>query len=699
MGQGIPDYYINRELSWLSFNYRVLQEAKDPDVPLLDKINFLAIYANNLDEFFKVRVATVKRLMHLQKNTRQKLDEDPEQLLNKIKEEVVRQRKEFNRIFQEEILRDLEQANIHFLDDQSITSEQRDYLENYFISEIQPRVEPFIIEDDEQPLFLRDDWLYFAISLKSGDENRQYGLVKFPESLPRFITLPESKGHQYVIYLDDILRLYLEDLFPGFYEVEGYTIRILRDAELDIEGDVSESVLKKIKHSLKKRELGEPTRISYDPDIPGGLLQVFCRKLNIEAEDPKFARRYHDFSDLFNFPFQDLTHLKYKPLPPLSHPIIGDQGIFSKVAEKEQLLHLPYQSFDPVLNWLKEATSDNQVTHIYISLYRLAKQSDLVKELIRAANRGKHVTVIIELKARFEEASNIQWFNLLEKAGAEVLYSHEVLKVHSKIMLFSREDPDGKRYYAYFSTGNFNEDTAKLYCDTGFFTCDQRLTSDALKLFRYFTRNISIPEFKHLWIAPFNLRNQFKAYVDQEIKNAREGHGAYIIIKVNSLQDPAVIKKLYKASQEGVQIRLITRSICCAIPGIEGVSENIRAISIVDRFLEHSRILVFRNKGENLVFAGSSDLMKRNLDKRIEALFPVEDADLKGELLHYLSLQLNDNRKGRIIDSEQSNAYQKTGGDSLRSQYAFYNYCKRMNGFQNGNQQNADSPEKWLINH
>lgn len=679
MAQKTPEYYVNRELSWLSFNHRVLQEAKDPSVPLLERINYLAIYASNLDEFFKVRVATIKRLIHLQKNTKQRLDEEPEALLDQIKEEVVRQRKEFNRIFQDEILRDLEKNYIHFLDEYSVSQDQMDYLENYFIQEIQPRIEPVIIEDDGQPLFLRDDWLYFAILLKPNEkEPHQYGLLKFPESLPRFVTMPEDKGHRYVIYLDDVIRLYIQDLFPGFEAVRAYAIRVLRDAELDIEGDVSESVLKKIKQSLKQRELGEPTRISYDPEIPGSLLHVLSKKINLEPEDPKFARKYHDFTDLFNFPFQDRKDLKYDPMPPLKHHQLQGDNVFKLVKNEDRLIHFPYQNFNPIIDWLKTATEDAQVTHIYITLYRLARESDIVKELIRAARKGKHVTVIIELKARFDEASNIQWFNQLEKAGAEVMYSYEVLKVHCKIMLFSRKDKDRKRHYAYLNTGNFNEDTARLYSDTGFFTCDRRITNEAKKLFEYFTKNSKPPEFKHLWVAPFNIRDRFNAYMDQEIKNAKAGKEAYAIIKVNSLQDPKIIKKLYKAGQEGVKIFMITRSICCAIPGIPEISDNIRAISIVDRFLEHSRMFCFANGGNDALFIGSSDLMKRNLDKRIETLFPIFDEALKKELLYYLKLQLNDNKKARIIDAHQNNEYQKNGQKPVRSQYEFYRYCQSL---------------------
>ncbi len=667
-------YYINREISWLSFNHRVLQEAKDKRNPLLERLKYLAIFANNLDEFFKVRVATLKRLIHLKSTAKKELNEPPERLLSRIKTEVVHQRREFDRIFKKEILEELKQESIYFLNERTINGEHQNYLENYFIKDIHPRLEPVFIEDDGQPLFMRDNWIYFAVHLKDDDgEENAYAILKLPENLPRFITLPPSSGKNYVIYIDDIIRFHLPDIFPGFQNAKAYGFRILRDAELDIEGDISRNLLRKIKESLKKRELGEPTRLSYDPEIPAGLLQLISKKVNIEPEDTMFARKYHDFTDFFHFPFQKRQNLKFNPMPPLPHPAFeGIDDYFSAIGEQDQLLHLPYQRFTYILNWLEQAKNDPDVTHITITLYRLAKHSEVVQKLIKASHAGKKVTVFIELKARFDEAYNIHWFNQLENAGAEVLYSMERLKVHSKLLIISRREENSIRQYAYFSTGNFNEDTAKTYSDTGLFTADQDLIDEAQKIVDYLTQNTEPVAFDSLMVSPFNLRRRINQLIDKEIQQAKNEKEAWIWIKVNSLQDPKIVQKLYKASNSGVHIYLITRSICSLVPGIEGVSKNIQVISLVDRLLEHSRIYAFCNGGDTKVYMGSADLMKRNLDQRIELVFPIKDEKCKQEILYFLRLQWADNQKARWIDARQSNVYREEGLVKTRAQYDFY---------------------------
>lgn len=669
-------YYINREVSWLSFNHRVLQEAKDKRNPLIERLKYLAIYANNLDEFFKVRVATLKRLIHLKITAKRELNEPPERLLSRIKTEVVHQRKEFDRIFKKEILEDLKQDGIHFINEKTIDTDHQSYLENYFIKDIYPRLEPIFIEDDGQPLFMRDNWIYFAVHLKNDDsEESTYAILKFPENLPRFVSLPPSNEKNFVIYMDDIIRFHLRDIFPGFQQAKAYGFRILRDAELDIEGDISQSLLRKIKESLKKRELGEPTRLSYDPEIPAGLLQLLSKKVNIEPEDAKFARKYHDFTDFFNFPFNDRQKLKFNPMPALPHQgFEASDNYFSLIAQEDQLLHLPYQRFNYILTWLEQAKNDPDVTHITITLYRLAKHSEVVQEIIRASHAGKKVTVFLELKARFDEAYNIHWFNQLENAGAKVLYSMERLKVHSKILIISRLEESGSRQYAYLSTGNFNEDTAQTYSDTGLFTADQHMIGEAQKIIDYLTSKTEPDEFESLLVSPFNLRKQLNQLIDKEIQQAKNGREAWIWIKVNSLQDPKVVQKLYKASDSGVRIYLITRSICSLVPGIEGVSENIQVISLVDRLLEHSRIYAFCNAGDTKVYMGSADLMKRNLDQRVELIFPIHNEKRKQEILYFLGLQWKDNQKARWIDAQQSNMYKEEGYGQIRAQYEFYNY-------------------------
>lgn len=671
-------YYINREISWLSFNHRVLQEAKDDRNPLLERLKFLAIYSSNLDEFFKVRVATIKRLMHVKPHVTKELMEPPEELLKHIKHEVNQQRKEFNRVFNEEILSRLAEEGIHFIDEDHISPEHEEYLENYFITEVQPRLEPVFIEDDKQPLFMRDNWIYFAILLKGDSPDElSYALLKLPENLPRFVTLPSANDQAYVIYIDDVIRYYLNDLFPNFQEARAFGIRILRDAELDIEGDLDETLLKKIKNSLKKREQGDPTRLSYDPEIPTSLQLLLSKKLDIEPEDPMFARKYHDFTDFFRFPFQDRKHLRFKPMPILPHPVLQESSdFFEPIRKQEQLLFTPYQDFRYVIDWIRQAAEDAQVTHITITVYRLAEQSLVIQELIRASQQGKQVTVFIELKARFDEAHNIQWFNKLENAGASVIYSMERLKVHSKILIITRKERGASRKYAYFSTGNFNEDTAQLYSDLGFFTADEGLIHEAEQIMHYILSNKEPEPFREMLVAPFNLRQRLMAHIDQEIANAGAGKPAWIELKVNSLQDPRLVQKLYEASQAGVPVWIIARSICSLVPGVPGLSDNIRVISLVDRLLEHARLCMFCNNEEPRVYIGSADLMKRNLDRRIEQLFPIKDPELQARIRYYYRLQWQDNQKARWIDRNQENHYKQDSLIPMRSQYAFYEYLR-----------------------
>lgn len=674
------ELFINRELSWLSFNYRVLQEAKSPEVPLMERIQYLAIYASNLDEFFKVRVATIKRLIQLQESTKNKLKEEPERVLKAIRNEVKQQREEFNQIFRKSIIHELTQEGIYFLNENQLDEVQQTYVKEYFKNQVNPRLDPVMLTEDETSLFLKDDWIYFAILLKKPDTGElAYALLELPEALPRFIELPSRDSNYFVLLIDDLIRFNLPDLFAPYTETNAYAFRVLRDAELDIEGDVSESLLKKILKSLEQREQGAPTRLSYDPEMAAGLLNLLSKKTDIETDDSKFPRRYHDFTDFFNFPFINWEHLRYQPMPPLPDPEMEiNDDLFSLVEEKDRLVHFPYQKFQYVLQMLRQAGDDPHVTHIEISLYRLAKDSKIVYELIRALKNGKYVLVVIELKARFDEASNIYWFNKLEEAGADLIYSHLNLKVHCKVLLIKRKEGANTNKYAFLSTGNFNEDTAKLYGDIGLFTVDKRITEDAANLLDVYIKRNEHVEFDHFLVSPLNLRQKLYDKIEREIKNAKAGKTAYIILKANSLQDRKMINKLYKASEAGVAIYLIIRSICCLKPGIPEISTNIQAISIVDRILEHARVYVFGNDGHEEMYLSSADWMKRNLDKRIEVAFPVFDQDLRYEIKNYLQTQLKDNVKGRILDADQKNEYNEQGIEKVRSQYLIYEYYKEM---------------------
>ncbi|SNC76039.1 polyphosphate kinase [Hymenobacter gelipurpurascens] len=678
---------LNRELSWLAFNRRVLQEAQTPEVPLLERLKFLAIFSSNLDEYFKVRVATLRRLVKLKKKTRAKLGEDPVAQLHDLLAEVGRQQQEFGDTFRNGILPELRRQHIHLVSEHDLTEEQHAWAVAYFREKVQDLLSPVILDENLHHLFLRDQSVYLTFFLsqptekkKKHDEERVL-VMELPTKRHggRFVQLPTQGEEKYVMFLDDVIRCGASELFPKYKQVQVHAIKLSRDAELDIQEEVSGNMLAKIKSSLQKRETGYPARLLYDPAMPKEVLKAIMQKTGIGKEELVEGSRYHNFRDFFGFPDLGLPHLQYAEQPPLPHPTLPRTGkMLPAIAERDHLLHLPYQSFDYVTRLILEAAQDPLVSGISITLYRVSGKSEVAKALLKAAKNGKQVTVVVELKARFDEESNMFWAEKLQKAGANVIFGIPDLKVHSKLLLITRAEEDQNKLYAYLSTGNFNEVTSNIYADHGVFTAHPELTREMAEVFRYFhDRQDKTGQFHHLLVAPFELRERLNALIDHEIKLAKKGKEAYIILKLNALQDERMILKLYEASQAGVRVELLIRGISCLIPELEGQSENISQRGMVDRYLEHARVYVFGNGGEEKVYVASSDWMARNLDRRVEVAFPILQDDLRAEVRHLLDLQRQDNVKSRDCHNNFIGRDDVEAG-KIQAQVETYQYLKKL---------------------
>ncbi len=676
----------NRDLSWLAFNHRVLQEAADPTVPLYERIKFLAIWSSNLDEFFRVRVASLRALNRLKKKTQKQLDIAPDKLLKRLLKAVWLQQEEFGDIFRNRVKKDLARQGIFLVREHELTEHQKAYLRNYFREHILSLLSPVFLSDDKQPPFLHNRALYLVVHLRrpsaeTKKEGEQYVLVEIPSTLtPRFHLLPSEDGRHYVVFLDDVIRLCLHDVFPQHDVLGAYAVKLTRDAELELGDEFSGDLLQKVKKALKKRSEGPPSRFLYDTDMPKRMLQFLQKHFQLAEDDLVPGSRYHNFNDLFTLPNPKAPALIYEPMVPL--PVYtGDGSVFEDIRARDVLAHYPYHAYDGVLRFLREAADDPAVRSINITLYRVARNSNVVEQLLRAARQGKEVTAFVEVKARFDEESNIFWAEELEKAGARVHYSLPNMKVHTKLCLVERVEKDAPRFYAYLATGNFNENAAALYTDFGFFTADERLTTEVRAVFGILCRNRKKGHFDHLLVAPFTMRERLELLIEREAKQARKGREAYILAKMNALEDPGIIQKLYAASCDGVQIRLIVRGICCLIPGLKRMSENIEVVSIVDRFLEHARAFVFCNGGEPLVYLSSADWMRRNLDRRIETAFPIYDPTLREKILRILELQWSDTVKARVITKKLENRIRTVDRQPpLRSQYAVYDFWRSQRG-------------------
>ncbi len=675
--------YIHRDLSWLSFNYRVLQEAQDVNNPLLERLKFLAIYSNNLKEFYRVRVAHHRNLLRVGKKTKKELDFAPKEILKNINKIVNRQQEDFTKILNN-IFEELQEENILFRTAEHFSEEQKLHVAEFFEENLLPFVQPVLLNGKKIKPFLNNAALYLAIQLEDKENSsvEEYALVNVPsDQISRFVELPSKNGIHEITILDEIVRHSVINLFPG-YNVKGcYSIKISRDAELYIDDEFSGNLIQKISDSLAKRKVGPASRTVFDRETPKNLLKSLINIFDIEKIDLHPEGRYHNNFDFMNFPDFGKSHLLNNSLVPLPGTLekAGASSIFDRIDERDHLYYFPYQSYDCVLRFFREAVDDPNVTHIKITQYRVAKKSAILDTLIKGVQKGKHITVFIEVKARFDEEANLKWGERLEKAGIKVIYSFPGLKVHCKIALVVRKINEETKYYSYLSTGNFNENTARIYCDYGFFTTDMAINKEALRVFS-FLETVMLPEekFENLFVGQFNLREKLEEKIDREIRNARLGKKAYILFKLNSLEDKQIIIKLYQASQAGVEIDLIVRGICSLVPGIEGLSDNIRVISIVDRYLEHARVYQFYHEGKNEIYLSSADLMTRNLSYRIEVAFPIFDESIKSEILDVLKLQLDDNVKSRIIDENQKNRYTKSNTESVvQSQLETYYYYKR----------------------
>ncbi len=676
------EYLIDRDISWLYFNHRVLQEAMNTSVPLYERIKFLAIYSSNLDEFFRVRVAYLRRLKLLEKTTRKELLPEkikPKKILEAIKAIVHEQQTLLGEIFRHQILPELERAGVYLVSNEHYTIEEQTYATQFFKENILNYIKELPLEEGNQTPILEDRVLYFIVEFKT---THNPCIIKIPtQYLGRFIVFPR-KGNDYrVTFLDDIIRYNLPEYFSDKSIAGVYAVKISRDAELYLGDELDIDLVEQITESLVKRQLGTPTRFLYDNQMPQTLLEQLQNLLNIKDEDLASGARYHNFHDFFKFPHLIQNHLLQDcPLPPLPHyQILEGNSIMEKIHHRDIMLHFPYQRYDYILQFLKEAAYDKQVKQIKITLYRVAEQSEVAKTLIEAVKRGKQVTVFVEAKARFDEASNLYWGKELQKAGAKVMYSFPDIKVHSKILLVIKEEGEKRKYYSYIGTGNFNEKTATLYGDHALLTYDQKIGKEVHQVFYLLERRILIPRTERLLVSPFSIRTKFEKMIQREIKNAQKGFPAYMIIKMNSLEDADIIEKLVEASQAGVKIKMIVRGICRLVPNIKGYTDNIEVISIVDRFLEHARVYIFCNGGDEKMYMASADWMLRNLDRRVEVAVPIRDRDLYKELRDIINIQLADNQKARLITKSQDNPYKyKLSTErALRSQHEIYDYLKR----------------------
>ena len=677
--------FINREISWLSFNDRVLQEAADPTTPLIERIKFLGIFSSNLDEFFRVRVATVKRMMLAGKKAKTLIGESPEDIHADIQQIVISQQNKFDEIYKN-ILAELENEKIFIINEKQLTDEQETVVRKYFNQVVRPALVPVMLENISQFPVLKDHSIYLAVCLhrKSKTGNPKYAIIEVPTGIiPRFFVLPKENGNVYIMLLDDIIRLGLNEIFSmfKFISFNSYTIKVTRDAELDIDYDITISFFEKMSKSLKQRKKGSPVRFIYDSRIPEKFLTILKKMNRITSTDALIpGGRYHNFKNFIGFPSVGSSKLLYEPLPPLQHKDIDtDTSLLSIIRTKDILLHYPYHSFHHLIDLLREAAIDPKVVSIKITLYRVAKNSNVINALIRAVRNGKSVTAVIELQARFDEEANLYWTDTLKDEGVRIIHGVPNLKVHCKLCLITIKEKGTLAYYTSIGTGNFNENTARIYSDHSLLTADKRITGEVKKVFDFFENNYKTSIYNNLILSPFTTRKKMSLMIKNEINNAKKGKEAYMILKTNSLVDKKMIDKLYKASMAGVTIKLIIRGQCSLIPGEKGFSENITAVSIVDRFLEHSRIFVFCNDGDERYFISSCDWMTRNLDRRIEATCPIYDESIKSELRDFLQIQLSDNTKARILNKARDNTYRKEPGESpKRAQIDFYKYLKEQ---------------------
>ena len=697
-----PNRYIDREKSWLAFNARVLQEAADPSVPLLDRLRFLGIFSNNLDEFFRVRFAAIRRLSLSGVSGESILGGiTARQLVKDITNIAIEQQAESLRILSV-IENELGKEGIFMLNENEINQDQVAFIKEYFIQKVSPVLVTIILNDLAEFPLLKDTSGYLAVKLvmntpeetktissflglKKPKKEIRYAVIEIPKSINRFVVLPSNDDKQYVMMLDDLIRYNLESIFNIFdYEsISAHMIKITRDAQLDIDSDLSKSFVEQISESVRDRRIGEPVRFVYDQSIDKDTLKFFLEKMDIDARDSIIpGGRYHNRRDYMDFPSLGRFDLLYQPRTPLPVKDLSLEGsILQKIDKKDYLIHAPYQTFAYVVKFLREAALDPKVVSIKITLYRLAKNSQIISSLINAAKNGKRVTVQIELQARFDEASNISYAQQMQQEGIELIFGVKGLKVHSKICVIERLENDRIKRYGFVSTGNFNESTSKIYTDVTLFTCHPQILKEVAKVFDFFEVNYRVFRYKHLIVSPHYTRNRFIKLIDREILEALSGREASIKLKMNSLSDTKMIDKLYDASRAGVKIQLIVRGICCLIPGVAGMSENIEAISIVDSYLEHTRLYIFGKDAQADIYISSADFMSRNIDGRVEVTCPIYDEDIKKELIETFEYGWNGNVKARLHSEDLANQYRPRakGEKVFRAQQETYNlYLRKL---------------------
>lgn len=688
--------YFNRDISWLSFNHRVLEEAKSKNNPLFERLKFLAIYSSNLDEFYKVRVAEYKYDVDYDELDDPNSD-SPVKVVREINRIVREQLEEFSRIFHEEILTEMRKEGIIlYQGNMPPDPEHQQFTREYFYREVIPYLQPILLTKGTRS-FLRDNRLYLAIRLyrkKRGADNGsnrrpRYALVKLPYTdVKRFIRLPDKDGCYHFLFLEDLVRFNLQELFPGYDIDSSYCVKLLRDADLGIKDEFTGNLVEKIRKNLGRRKVGEPALFTYDRSIPEDFLAFLQDVIGVYKEDLLAGERYLNFQDFFSFPNPFAPRLQLNHPQPI-HPYELEQigSMFAAIREKDRILHYPYQSFDYLIKFLNEAAQDPKVYAIKVTQYRVASNSAVVNSLISAARNGKQVSVFVEVKARFDEENNLTLARLMSEAGVRIIYSLPGLKVHAKLALvLRRSGNERKRSFAYLSTGNFNEKTARQYADHGFFTCKEDIIRDLENLFSYFENPKFRPEFTKLWVTRFNFKNELRKRIDREIELARQGKKGYILVKLNGIQNKPLINLLYKASEAGVKIDMIIRGICCLVPN-QKFSRNINLRRIVDSYLEHGRIIVFGNDGAPEVYLTSADWMNRNINRRIETTFPVEDEDIKKELFDILDLQLRDNVSARLINENLENIpIVADGMEPIRAQWDTYKMLiEKETRFQNNN--------------
>jgi polyphosphate kinase len=675
--------YIPKEISWLAFNERVLQEAENKDIPLLERFKFMGIYSNNLDEYFRVRVATLKRLSLFGSRSTNILGYNPKTTLKKIQEVVLEQHARSEKIYAE-LFHELDRHNIHLINEKQLDETQAAFVKSYFQNEVRNRLMPVMLDKDSELPNLTDDAIFLVITLSGkNNQKKRYSLLEIPAGvLPRFIVLPDRNEEKFVIYLDDVIRYGLREVFFifDFEDLSAFSIKLTRDAELEIADDISETYIDKLSRSLQQRKSGTPVRLIYDKKMPGDLFNFITKKLNIGPDDVIIpSDRYHNSKDFMKFPRLGKKKFFYEPVIPVPNKDIPQgKSILSAIKKKDVMLFLPYQPFDSFLDLLREASIDPYVTSIQITLYRLARNSSVINALLNAVRNGKDVTTVVELQARFDEEANIHWGNRLLEEGVKVIYGVPGLKVHSKLCLITREKDDQVQRYAAVGTGNFNEDTARIYTDFMLLTSDKKITNEVFKAFNFFSMNYRKDNYYHLVLSPFGLRNKISLLIDNEIEFAKAGKKAYIYLKLNNLTDTEIINHLYEASNAGVHIRLIIRGMMSLVPGIKGLSENIKAVGIVDRFLEHSRLMIFCNGGNEEYYISSADLMTRNLDHRVEVTCPIFDKGIRSELKKLFEIHWSDNVKARKIDQHMLNDFVAKGDMPFQSQNEVFKYLRKM---------------------